>query len=117
MECYCDFEPASVYQAEIHTARKRHRCSECGGHIEPGNRYERAFGVWEEGPDVFKTCPRCLRLRQYVEAHVPCVCWSHGNMREDALVAAREFASEGPGLLFGAYRLEVLIRRHRRAAV
>jgi hypothetical protein len=46
MECYCDFEPASVYHADIHTARKRHRCCECDGIIEPGEHYEWVFGAY-----------------------------------------------------------------------
>lgn len=34
-------------------------------------------------------------------------------MRENAMNAAREYFDEAPGLLFGAYRREILIRRSR----
>lgn len=89
-----------------------HRCTECDSTIHPGERYERVFGVWERDPGVVRTCPRCLDLRDFVAAHVPCFCWSHGNTREDALATARAFAAEAPGLLFGALRREVTIRHH-----
>lgn len=116
MECYCDYEMPSVYAVMQPTARKSHRCSECHGEIAPGERYERVFGVWDGHHDVFRTCPRCLALREWVKAHVPCFCWAHGNIREDAIETAREFGRQAPGLLFGAYRREVAIRRGRSTA-
>lgn len=116
MDCYCDFEPATLYTATIRRARKPHQCSECGGLIAVGDRYEHVFGVWEGSPDTFKTCPRCLALREWVRAHVPCFCWSHQNIHDDAIETARAYAHHAPGLLFGAYRRLVAIRRSHRAA-
>ena len=110
MECYCDFEPAKVYQADVHVARKQHKCDECHRTISSGERYERVFGIWDE-PRTYKTCARCLALREFVTAHVPCTCWTHGNMIDDCMEEAYEYAHEAPGLMFGAYRLKVLIRR------
>lgn len=113
-ECFCDYDSPLAYGRAEPIARKAHRCEECGGVIAPGERYERVFGVWERGrPEVFKTCPRCIALRDWVSAHVPCFCWAHGNIRDDAIETARSWAHEAPGLLFGAYRREVAIRRHR----
>jgi hypothetical protein len=37
-------------------------------------------------------------------------------MRDAMIETAREYADEAPGLLFGAYRREILIRRHRSEA-
>lgn len=113
MYCLCDYEQPSVYKATARFARRRYCCNECDGGIHPGERYDRAFGVWENSSRVFKTCARCMALREWMLLHVPCFCWAHGNLREDALSAAAEYAHEAPGLLFGALRREILIRRHR----
>lgn len=113
MYCVCDYEPANFYQVTTRVARRRFVCDECSGGILPGERYDRAFGVWERSGRVFKTCPRCMALREWILLHVPCFCLAHGNLREDALNAAAEYAHVAPGLLFGAIRREVLIRRRR----
>lgn len=112
--CACDFDAPTFYRKREPRARTPHRCGECGGAIAPGEVYEYASGMWDGDFSVQKTCPRCLDLRKWVQAHVPCFCWYHGNVREDALETARAYAHEGPGLLFGAYRREVAIRRARR---
>lgn len=106
MDCYCDYEPWLFYAARRPKARKVHKCTECRRLIQPGARYERVIGVWERGckPDTFVTCGNCVALREYVEAHVPCLCWAHGNMVEDCMETVREFAHEADGLLFGAWR-------------
>lgn len=112
--CYCDYDPPSMYEkCRVKSARKLHKCSECRRTINPGEPYENVWGIWDGQSDTFKTCQHCLALREFVEAHVPCVCWQHGNMRDDAIETAREWAHETVGLLFGAWRREVLIRRAR----
>lgn len=120
--CYCDYEPAKFYQVEVRKAKRNlrqpakvKRCSECGVIICAGERYEHVWAMWDDGPCVFNTCPRCLDLREYVIAHVPCFCWYHGDVREEAIETIRNYAHEAPGLLFGALRREVLIRRQRHA--
>ena len=116
MECYCDYEQPTVYRKAVHTARKEHRCYECRRTIQPGERYESVFAVWEGKGQVAPTCQHCLDLRDFVLAHVPCSCWTHGNMREDVLNDAYAWSHEAPGLLFGAYRREIAIRRARKDA-
>lgn len=114
MDCFCDYEPASIYNAtRVKAARKEHRCYECARTIKPGESYESVFAVWEGEAQTVCTCSHCLDLREWVKAHVPCFCIGHGNVREDALETARGWAHEAPGLLFGAYRREVQIRRAR----
>ena len=101
------------YTVETRHARRQHRCCECGLTIEKGESYQRATGKWEDEIRTYKTCQRCLDLLNFVKAHVPCVCWYFESMREDILAAARDYAEEAPGLLFGAYRREIKIRRNR----
>ena len=113
MTCYCDFEHPEFYHREQRTARTAHKCSECRSTIHPGERYEHVRGKWEGDVGTFNTCCRCLALREWVTAHVPCACWTHGNMREDVLADAEHWGMQAPGLWFGAMRREVLIRRAR----
>ena len=110
MECYCD-SYSYPYRAEARKARKAHRCSECFKPIPAGSRYEYATGKCEGEWFSAYTCERCLDLREYVQAHVPCLCWEHGNANEEIIETAREWAHEAPGLLFGALRRQVRIDR------
>jgi hypothetical protein len=112
--CVCDYDSPKFYVKTSRKARKVHRCSECGCHIQPGEQYEHVSGMWDY-VDTFKTCQRCISLRDWVAAHVPCFCWAHGNIREDAIETARHWAHEAPGMLFGTWRREVAIQRHRKA--
>lgn len=113
MNCVCDYDPPSSYVPRMQTARKYHECSECKSLIQKGERYEYVFGVWDGRYAHFKTCPTCLALRDWVKAHVPCFCWSHGNMRSDAIETADWYAPQAPGLMFGTYRRVVAIKRRR----
>lgn len=51
-------------------ARKRHRCCECGGFIEAGEKYHVFAGIWDD-PATFKTCADCEALRQAVSEGRP----------------------------------------------
>lgn len=113
-ECYCDYEPPSVYSKETRKARKEHKCAECGTLIKRGDKYEYVFGVWDGTVDYIKTCGQCVDLREFVRAHIPCFCWAHHNLHEDCIEMAREYSHEAPGLLFGTYRRS--IRREVRHA-
>jgi hypothetical protein len=114
-ECYCDYEPAQCYVVTKPHARKQHKCDECGGLMLVGEEYERVFAVWDGSAGNYRTCKRCLDLREWVKAHIPCFCWYHQNMLEDAMETAKHWSHEAPGLLFGAYRRQVAIHRHRDA--
>jgi hypothetical protein len=110
--CYCDYEPASAYASTRPIARKAHRCYECGGNIAPGDRYERASGIWEQQPQNFKTCVHCLAMRDLVASHLRCFCWEHGNLIENIVEAVRE-SDDIPGLKMAVGRLVVAGRRAR----
>lgn len=111
--CYCDYEPPVFYSLDWHTARKTHKCSECGKRISPGERYEKAVGKWDGAVGVFKTCSRCVALRACIKAHVPCFCWAHGSLLDDCRAEVEHLPAEayGTGLLFEVGRLAVAIKR------
>jgi hypothetical protein len=112
-ECYCPYDPPTVFNAQEHRARKTYRCGECGCDIRPGERYERVFGVWDGIADTNLTCERCVDFRKWLAFSLPCFCWCYENMLEDA----RETISEAmlrehvPGFAFEAGRKLVAIRR------
>lgn len=113
-DCFCDYEPASVYTKTTPTARSEHRCEECGAPILPGEKYERVFAVWDGYPTICKTCERCVEVRRFVKESVPCFCWAHGSLHDDAQETARRYAHEADGLLFGTLRRIVIARKRRR---
>lgn len=103
--CYCDYGDApSVYDAQRHKARTAHRCDECGAKVQPGEQYERAAALYEGLWSVSRTCCRCLAARDYIEAHVPCFCWLHGSMLDDARDTLREYAHISAGFWIGGMK-------------
>ena len=112
-DCSCDYNPATFYSASIQKARKQHKCHECSGIILPGEQYEYVAGLWDGNFDYFKTCSRCVDLRTWVKNNIPCVCWAHGNLREDLREATQEASWRAPeetrGIQFGFLRRMVAI--------
>lgn len=119
MSCYCDYDPASFYVRDIRRARKRHVCEECNGIISPGEKYEHVTGKWDDVA-TFKTCSRCVDLRTWVKNNVPCFCWAHGRMLDDAHEAVLEAhyraGEEVAGIRFGFLRRREATRRFNAAA-
>ncbi len=116
MECYCDYERAELSAIEMRKARKRHHCDECGRTIWQGEQYEYTRSLLGGAWLTNRTCWQCLELREWVKAHIPCFCWAHGYMLEDArnaLESLRHETSDTAGVLFGAGRRLVAIRRER----
>lgn len=113
MSCFCDYDPADFYIATIRKARKPHSCFECGGQILHGEKYEHVSGKWEGRLDTFVTCERCCDIRQWVKNNLPCFCWAHGNMLDDAAEEVDEAYWHAPaetvGLRFGFLRRRVLL--------
>lgn len=63
-------ERPQCYGVEQRKARRRHRCCECEGWIEPGETYHYHHGVWDgEGSD-YKVCVECENLRGEVNASI-----------------------------------------------
>ncbi len=116
MICDCDGDPPLFYRSSVLRARGTHKCFECAGVISPGESYEYVAGKWDGEVESFRTCERCYDLRVWVKNSVPCFCWAHGNMLDDAraaIEAARRRApDEARGLRFGFLRRKALIVRH-----
>lgn len=113
MSCFCDYEPAEFYHKETHKARLRHRCDECYSAISPGEAYERVRAKWDGQICTYKTCGRCVALREHLAAHLRCFCWAHGSLHEDikGYVESLPTEANGSGLLFELGRMAVAIRR------
>lgn len=76
--CICDdYERPAVFQEVKRRAKKRHRCGECRGLIEPGTAYHESRGLWDGQWSTHKTCGAC-----YVVAHTLLDCYSFGDLVE-----------------------------------
>ena len=75
--CYCDCDDMpKLFQEKIVTARKQHTCCECGSEIDPGEKYQRCSGKWEDfGFDTFHTCIVCSRIRATALDDEPCIAF------------------------------------------
>jgi hypothetical protein len=98
-------------------ARKQHVCNECHCAISAGSKYERTAGKWDGRFEQYKTCTKCVELRNYMKAHIPCFCWSLGGLLGDAIDEARQWRRDAPGLLFHVYRHVVAAKRARDGGV
>lgn len=120
LDCYCDYDRPSVYSSKIVRAKKEYQCCECFKPIRVGERHEYAFGVHDGDTYQPRTCLGCVNIRQFVSINIPCFCWAHGNLIEDAKniveAAYHEAPDEVRGLAFGLGRLLVASKRARAAA-
>lgn len=64
--CIClDYDNGpDVWSDPIRTARKAHKCCECGAEISPGEKYEDYNGCYEGSWSNYKTCWLCLAIRR-----------------------------------------------------
>lgn len=118
-DCVCDYDAPEFYSKSWPKARKQHKCEECSGPIVPGECYELVAGRWNGSFDTFKTCQRCVDLRQWVINNIPCTCWAHGNLHEDLKESVQEAAwraeDEVRGVRFGFLRRMVAIDKRNTA--
>lgn len=80
----CDCELPSVFNQTNPRARKRHRCCECRGWIEIGERYEYSWGIWEGDANAYKTCDGCAKLRDELSKLSDC-CVPFTGVHEELL--------------------------------
>ena len=83
--CSCDNDGPSVMWESKPKAKKRHKCSECRGWIEPGEVYWRVRGVWDGEPRTFFMCVDCNEMLSWAGDGAYCFCWSFGSVHTDVL--------------------------------
>lgn len=66
MDCCIEGDEPAVSVEAWRTAKREHRCCECGDTIKPGERYQHVRGLWEGKWDTFKTCSECVDTRDKV---------------------------------------------------
>lgn len=122
-DCVCDYDPPEFWNKAMRKAAKPHKCYECGGTIQRGETHEYVSGKWEGCFNDFRTCSRCVELREWL-SQFSCFCWAHGSMLDDAEeytkdVMYRARAAKMPdagGIRAGFLRRKILIRRHKSSA-
>lgn len=83
--CSCDGSAPSASWESCPKAKKRHKCSECRGWIEPGEVYWRVRGVWDGEARTFAMCADCNELKSWAGKDSDCFCWTFGNVHTDVL--------------------------------
>lgn len=70
--CFYDVEQVECFVKSRPTARKDHRCTECGETILAGTVYLKITGIFDGNPFTEKQCRRCCwdrkRIREHEEA-------------------------------------------------
>jgi len=69
--CVIDFdEYCTIWNETERTARKQHKCSSCGGRIQPGEKYVDHFDVFEGEANHEKCCMACdVDRKEFGKAH------------------------------------------------
>jgi hypothetical protein len=62
-----DADTWDFFAAETPRARKPHRCEECDRTIQPGERYERSFGVIDGAAMTQRVCAHCVEARRWLD--------------------------------------------------
>lgn len=66
--CYTYDDSIRIRNHAWRTARKQHRCSECGEKIQPGERYEYAAGIDDGSWVSWHICGDCNTIAAYLYA-------------------------------------------------
>lgn len=81
-------EPPTCWKAFTPTARLRHRCCECKGVIEPGERYHGFSGVWDGEGQSYGTCVDCEKIRAEEQSGMDGDCIAFGYLLEHVIETA-----------------------------
>lgn len=105
--CRVDFgaDPPQVYSVTEYTARKEHKCNECGRFIKPGEKYQRAFGVYDGCSSTYRTCAHCLVAQAWLIEN--CDGFVHFEVYEEVVEHAMEYKQ----IRFGMLRLKIGMNR------
>ena len=91
-----DADRYQVYSKAFPTARRTHRCTECGRTIAPGETYERVNAMYDGEWDKFTTCAHCCTGHAWMQQN--CGAVMHENLVADLTDHAEEFRHAGVGL-------------------
>jgi hypothetical protein len=94
-------EPYHVYNESHHTARKDHRCSECGRTIARGETYVRVKAHGDRW-DTWRTCSHCHVAQTWL--HQQCRGFLHGCVEEDIHEHFQEYHLRSLGCLLVGMR-------------
>jgi hypothetical protein len=76
-----DAEPWDVYRVSVRTARKAHRCTECGRPIAVGESYRFLTGLLDGRWSTYRTCAHCLAAGEWLD--VMCGGYLLGGLAEE----------------------------------
>jgi|GEM_PF-2375266 hypothetical protein len=65
--CECEYDgdaQPTLWRETVRSARKNHRCDDCGGLIPSGQKYKRIDYKWEGEFDSCKVCIGCQEIRK-----------------------------------------------------
>jgi hypothetical protein len=65
----CEMPTVYIYDTPI--ARKEHKCCECRGIINKGEKYNKHHGIWDGEGSTFKVCSDCEELRAQMNHGLP----------------------------------------------
>ncbi|MFU2208197.1 hypothetical protein [Solidesulfovibrio sp. C21] len=71
--CACEGENLDILSSKVITARKAHKCSECGKEIRSGENYQKFVGVTSEGMFESKMCLFCYNVVKDLRSMGYCV--------------------------------------------
>lgn len=60
-------ELAECFQSVLRKAKKTHKCYECHGIIDIGEKYHYQSGIWAGEPASYKICVDCEELKKEIE--------------------------------------------------
>jgi hypothetical protein len=113
--CYCDAEPAKVWDANYVTARKPWTCVECRRPIAKGERHERVGALHDGSWSTYRTCLGCVDIRRaFFAADDEGGCFEVGELFA-GLVECPEAAAKMPPAVLGR-AMGLLYARHERWA-
>jgi hypothetical protein len=105
----CDFDPPELYTEHHRTARKAHRCCECGKTIQRGESHRQVRGKWCGDWWDARTCSHCLAVEAAYLRTGPHACVLHGGLYE---IISDSVDRSMPGW-FAVCRAVVLAKRAR----
>ena len=109
MSCSCQIDTnydngPDFCTESIVTARKEHKCYECGDIIKPKEQYENCSGKWDGEMKSFKTCLVCKEIRDaffcswtYGEVFLNLeeeICETDGNLSQECINSLSEPAKK-----------------------